>query len=1297
MICAEQPSSSSSANDQEFPALAKLKKQRGTVRSLDSPLPAYHPAKVTERRYQNEDLQAAGKRYDAQTRICMEIVKETGVEINLNTSKSNTLTAVLSGNPNKVAVAKQRLMAELRQQETIKINIPQEYHGYLIGRRGDRLREIQSNTMTRIVVPPSNAADPNTITITGPKQGITEAEQLIRETVERQAQQGFERLDIPKIFHPFICGPNNQRLDELRERTDTKINIPPRSSSATVITISGKRDGVMQAADEIRAVFDQVKSYKTIPVCVKKSQHHLVSKPRGSGLAEILAETGVSVEVPTDPISEEIILCGRPEDLGRALSMVYERAESSIGEEVHCPNRFHKLLIGKRGSALAELREGYERVKVDFGDNQDKIWIEGPPEEVEVIVTRLKTRIAELEATMAIDTIRVDPKYFRHIIGRQGANILRLCDHNVQIRLPTLERGGTHAADEIVIEGDPAGIEKTKANIQQLVQKLENEKCKDVIIEPRIQQLLCTGYKNVAPPIRLIYDTFPKVSVVWPTNQLDGETSGAVGHDNPSKSVVQLRGDRQQVDAAAERLSKLIKQVVEENFRQEIRIFKEFRPHIFGKGSSKIQKLLDETKTRIQYPNPSDGSDVFTIIGREENVQQAIRQIEDLQKKLANVKEVIVSIPSALTTKFAGDHAPSLRSICDQCEGVHMRFLNPRQKNPRSVTHVDVVMLGPPDALERAQKLIDKLNDRVAELCAEELVHVDPKFHGFLIGRQGATITRFRERHNVELIFPDRMETDPKLATEIRIVGPKDAVAKAKVELESLIKTIEDEVEHSVPVDPTLLHEILTYRHAFPQPELDRVRVIMPKTISTIAPKDMGEGASANVSAEPMGIIRLVGQKACVEAATEALQSMVSDIKAQVTKEFPLTSPNQFIVLDRTKSQFRDLERNYRVFIHLRRTISDTARDATSEAGPTTPTGCLVIIGRPERIDHVYEDEIRPLLPIEEEFPLAKEFHRNLISVAIADRPRRTAPTALSKSGKRIPNADTVEESSVPLETQSKAVELRQKHGVLIRLPPQHDMDANFVVLRGTPSQLEACKLDLADWVSQCEALKADRIARSYELTVAVPTRFISSLIALRPKLTAAFDVAMRFGPDLPPKPAEPPEADADHEAVSENTPTGQQISSASPASELGPVADEKQLSTVIFRGYQEKVAAAKSELEREIAKLKAQVTENLFIPAEVHPRLIGSRGYAIQKVMQDFKVRIEFPSRGAQNVGGDPNSVLVTGDEKDVDRACDYLIARANELMALLDSGPQTGRQKQYWEELFPSGGPAMVPNGLV
>ncbi|OON14045.1 KH domain protein [Opisthorchis viverrini] len=770
VVCTEQPTSSKVVDDENFPVLTKLEANACEAKPF-SPLPAYHPAKVTEvieipndqRRYQNEDPNAAGKRFDAHKRKCMEIIRETGVEMNMTNSKSNMLTIVLSGHPVKVSQAKRGILAELQQQETVRIHVPHEFHGYLIGRRGDRLRELQAHTMTRISVPPANSTDPDSITVTGSKQGIAEAKRIITETIERQSQQGFERLDIPKIYHPFLLGPNGQLLDNLRQRTLTKINFPPPNIPANIITVSGKREGVLQASEEMRAIYEQVKLYKTIPVRVKRSQHRLVFGPRGSGLADILAQTGVSVELPTDDTSEELILRGRPEDLGRALSMVYERAESSITEEIPASNRFHKLLIGKRGSALAELREGYERVHVEFRDNQDKITVEGPPEEVGVIVERLKARIAELEATVAMDTLRVDPKYFRHIIGRQGATILRLREHKVQIRLPTLERGDNLAADQIVIEGDPVGVEKAKAEIRQLVERLENEKCKDMIIEPRVQQLLCTGYKGAPPPIRTIYDGFPKVSFVWPDFHQSDETVGSVNNDNPSKSVVQLRGDRQQVDAAAERLVKLIKQVIEENYRQEIRLFKEFRPHIFGRGSSRLQRLLDDTKTRIQYPNPSDGSDVFTIIGREENVQQAIKQLEDLQKQLANVKEVIVSIPSALTTKFVGDQAPSLRSICEQCSGVHMRFLNPRQKNPRNTNQVEVVMLGPPDELAKAQKLLDQLNAKVAQL-------------------NGQLLDNLRQRTLTKINFPP-----PNIpANIITVSGKREGVLQASEEMRAI-------------------------------------------------------------------------------------------------------------------------------------------------------------------------------------------------------------------------------------------------------------------------------------------------------------------------------------------------------------------------------------------------------------------------------------------------------------------------------------------------------------------------------
>ena len=64
----------------------------------------------------------------------------------------------------------------------------------------------------------------------------------------------------------------------------------------------------------------------TVSVEVKKSQHRYIIGSKGSGLSEILAETGVSVEVPpSDNSSETITLRGDPENLGPALTLVYSK------------------------------------------------------------------------------------------------------------------------------------------------------------------------------------------------------------------------------------------------------------------------------------------------------------------------------------------------------------------------------------------------------------------------------------------------------------------------------------------------------------------------------------------------------------------------------------------------------------------------------------------------------------------------------------------------------------------------------------------------------------------------------------------------------------------------------------------------------------------------------------------------------------------------------------------------------------------------------------------------------------
>ncbi len=119
-----------------------------------------------------------------------------------------------------------------------------------------------------------------------------------------------------------------------------------------------------------------------------------------------------------------------------------------------------------------------------------------------------------------------------------------------------------------------------KLIIQSIFQ--ENEKTKDVIVEPRIQRLLRSGNP---PPIRQVEDEFPDVEIRWPDYQAGGnrrQRGAPPPQTNKSATdfIVQICGIRDQVDTAYDRFNKLIRHVTEENHEQEVFLF--FLYHLMG-------------------------------------------------------------------------------------------------------------------------------------------------------------------------------------------------------------------------------------------------------------------------------------------------------------------------------------------------------------------------------------------------------------------------------------------------------------------------------------------------------------------------------------------------------------------------------------------------------------------------------------------------------------------------------------------------------------------------------------------
>lgn len=104
------------------------------------------------------------------------------------------------------------------------------------------------------------------------------------------------------------------------------------------------------------------------------------------------------------------------------MNVVYEKANSVRSSDVDAPSWIHKYIIGRKGANIKEITQNLSKVHVEFTDKDNKIKIEGPPEEVEKAQEQLEAISKDLIAKMTFLEMHIDPRLFKHIIGKNGSN-----------------------------------------------------------------------------------------------------------------------------------------------------------------------------------------------------------------------------------------------------------------------------------------------------------------------------------------------------------------------------------------------------------------------------------------------------------------------------------------------------------------------------------------------------------------------------------------------------------------------------------------------------------------------------------------------------------------------------------------------------------------------------------------------------------------------------------------------------------------------------------------------------------
>uniref|UniRef100_A0A8C7WRK5 Vigilin n=1 Tax=Oryzias sinensis TaxID=183150 RepID=A0A8C7WRK5_9TELE len=806
---------------------------------------------LEERRYKDNSQFGEGE----EAKVCLDIMQRTGAHIELSLAKDQGLSIMVTGKLDSVMKARKEIVARLQTQASATVAIPKEHHRFVIGKNGEKLQELELKTATKIAIP--RPEDPSTsIRITGTKEGIEKARHEILLISAEQDKRAVERLSLEKAFHPFIAGAHNRLVQELSQETGARISIPPPSLPKDEIVITGEKEAVALAVNRIRAIYeDKKRKTTTISVEVKKSQHKYIIGPKGNTLQEILEATGVSVEMPPlDSGSETIILRGEPDKLGPALTQVYAKAKSVMVVEVSAPAWLHRFIIGKKGQNIGRITQQLPRVHIEFTDGEERISLEGPTEEVEQAQIQIQEIIKDLLVRMDYSEVIIDQRFHRHLIGKNGANINRIKEqYKVSVRIPQ----DSERSNLIRIEGDPKGVQLARRELIEMVQRMENERTKDLIVEQKFHRTII-GQKG--EKIKEVRDKFPEVIINFP--------------DPSQKSdIVQLRGPKNEVEKCAKFLQKIIAELV----RPPAFFLPRLRLCLCG-----LTAIREETNTKIDLPTENSNSEMIVITGKKVNCEAARDRILAIQRELANLKETEVTIPAKLHNSLIGSKGCLVRSIMEDCGGVHIHFPSEGSGSDK------VTIRGPVGEVEKAKKQLLQLaeekqvNNFTAELQAK------PEYHKFLIGRGGANIRRVRDRTGARIIFPSPDDTEQELIT---IVGKEEAVRQAQRELETLVKNLDDVVEDSMEVD-VRHHRHFVCRRGQVLRELAEeyggVAVSFPRT-----------GASSQK-------VTLKGAKDCVEAAKKRIQEIIEDLVSTVALKDK--SPQQ-ITQSKTISKIRTIKK----------------------------------------------------------------------------------------------------------------------------------------------------------------------------------------------------------------------------------------------------------------------------------------------------------------------------------------------------------------------------------------------------
>lgn len=754
-----------------------------------------------------------------------------------------SITVTIEGDIQGCSDAKAKILAIVNENtKSLNVRVPVT----------EKVKPFVKNTFAKTkfpndveVIAPEPTSKISYILVTGPREDVIEARNLIKSTlVNLDNEIVVEEREVPKHLHPFLDE------DKILENTNVFIEIPSTDDSSSKIKFIGAKSNISKAISFAKELTSE---YFVDTLDISKS--HGGNSQHAKNLTAFFiytkyfdalgSEYGIKITGPTykqlvDPDHKTVIISfsstkDKKDEIKKARKDLVDNVNRITPNFVRSITDIESFLFPKIDNSVAIENNvsivplgslaGASNILLLIVQQNDDEFLPSADQVEEKLnaVDKSLDKLRALGKNLITETIETDSEDQAHLEGSTLQVLLNKYEPNtIEIKLHQNANGPS--PNEIYLRGYKSEITKAIGDIKQLIDDIKNyeeaSKYNTVIEFPTKYLARFIGQKGAS--LNQLRDEFNvKIDVLTEDDSKD------------ENAEIKLTGLKSNVDECIKKIHQLAKKWADEK-TITLTIEPKYRKQLIGRGGIYVNRLQDKYNVKIQFSDSNDSKSNVIVRGPSRGVakvEEEIKQLLDYEKE--NGFTEIVQVPTEALSRVIGKGGETINDIsADAGVRIHARTDEAKEKE---TGFANFEIIGSKAGIKDAKSKIDEIVKRIVNSTTES-IEVDPKWYGNLIGPNGRTLREIITKAGGSeddrdfrrfIQFPSRNSDSKSIVCE----GDKTVVANIIKTITSMVKDLESVTDETIEV-PKKQHKLIIGSGGSIRRSIEnefKVRVYVPK------------------------------------------------------------------------------------------------------------------------------------------------------------------------------------------------------------------------------------------------------------------------------------------------------------------------------------------------------------------------------------------------------------------------------------------------------------------------------------